>query len=782
MSSQTMSNRKSQKGTLQKRLALFLLILLTGIVVITLTVVWRSTFNHLTEQLNSQFKTATAVVEDRIFNLAEFLESNLEPVAKDFTTKQLISSARKDPTSLSAAMDNYQENRWGTDVYWVLDAELQPLVSSQGTAPISQEIILNLANDGAHWYQSGGVFYLMRAVPVRFVELSGQINAWIVAGIRADKLFDGKLVALTDMQVSLFHFDSKKVIASTFDDVKVDSFDVSNNIKDAKINDRVYLYVTSPLGDWIESPVMLVMAKNEAKAYLSSQMLIKELFAILILAGVLAWIAAVIVSRGITGPLIKLIDIARNISKGTYIENFPSSNAREVQTLSLAISDMQHGIVEREKAINELAFFDELTGLPNRLQFNQHIENHIDEMPDCRLIVATLDIDRFKEINDTVGHEIGDQLLQLVSRRLASFSDNRPFFARLSGDEFGIVFSQAGQEHVEPLAKSVVCLFEQPFAINDLVLDIDCSVGVAVYPDNAKTHQGLLQCADIAMYSCKEQHYRYAIYEPSLNRYSVMRLSLMSELKGALGDGQLQLHYQPKVSLATDRVETVECLIRWIHPEHGFVSPDEFIPLAEQTGAIRYVTNWALKQTCKTLCEWREKGIILGAAVNISAMDLVDMRLPTYIAQLLTEYNLSPDVLTLEVTESAVMSDPDSAFKALNILKTMGITLSIDDFGTGYSSMAQLKKMPVHELKIDKTFVLDLAKNKDDQIMVKTLVSLASNLSLKTVAEGVEDAETLSLLKQFNCTKAQGFYMSKALPAEDFEIWLETYMNQGLAS
>jgi diguanylate cyclase (GGDEF)-like protein len=528
----------------------------------------------------------------------------------------------------------------------------------------------------------------------------------------------------------------------------------------------------------LSESLFLILAKNEANAYLSNQILRNELIIVLFLAAVLAWFAAILVSRSITRPLEELIKIARNISKGKYIDSFPSSGTREVETLSKAINNMQVGIVEREKAINKLAFFDELTNLPNRIQFNQVIEKHIQQNPTNQLIVLTMDVDRFKEINDTVGHEIGDTLLQLIAQRLTVYTDFNPFIARLSGDEFGIVFDIVdivNIEKIDSIASNVVALFEPPFTINELVLDIDCSIGISVYPEDASTHQGLLQCADIAMYSCKEQHYRYAIYKPELNQYSVMRLNLMSELKGALKEGQLQLHYQPKLSLLENQIHTVECLIRWTHPEHGFVAPDEFIPLAEQTGAIRYVTNWALDTACRELQTWRNQGIQLGVAVNISAMDLVDMSLPTYIAELLTKYELSSDVLTLEVTESAVMSDPDSAFKALNILKDMGITLSIDDFGTGYSSMAQLKKMPVHELKIDKTFVLDLASNKGDQVMVKTLISLAKNLSLKTVAEGVEDKETLNLLSGYGCTKAQGFYMSKALPVEQFNVWYQEF-------
>ena len=547
-----------------------------------------------------------------------------------------------------------------------------------------------------------------------------------------------------------------------------------------QVDEEVYLYVTSHFGDWMKTTTSLVLAKNQRSAYLSNEALLTELVMVLAIAALLAWIAAYFVSSSIAKPLSELIRIAQNISKGTYITTFPSANAREVETLSTAISDMQDGIKEREKAIHQLAFFDELTGLPNRLQFIQSINDHIAEKPASGLIVLTLDVDRFKEINDTVGHEIGDELLQLIAQRLQTYTDHLAFFARLSGDEFGLVVDSNDEAVAEHLAQNVVGLFERPFSINDLVLDVDVSVGVAVFPKDAETQQGLIQCADIAMYSCKDQHYHYAVYQAELNQHSVMRLNLMSELKGALSEGQLQLYYQPKLSLSNQCIETVECLVRWIHPEHGFVPPDEFIPLAEQTGAIRALTNWALDSACKQLSDWQQSNLNLGAAVNISAMDLVDMSLPTYIAELLTKYQLSPGKLTLEVTESAVMTDPDSAYKALNILRTMGITLSIDDFGTGYSSMAMLKKMPVHELKIDKAFVLDLATNQEDQAMVKMLIMLARNLGLSTVAEGVEDAKTLALLSAYGCTKAQGFYLTKALPVDSFNQWYDSFSNEKL--
>jgi diguanylate cyclase (GGDEF)-like protein len=777
-----MSKSPHRYLSLQRRMAFIFLLLLSLMVLVTVLFVWRATYNHSTEQLLSHIRTSASVVKEKISSNASVLNSNLSTLVKDFSIKQLIATAAEDKKSLYSAMENFQA-RSQADIFWVLDADYGQLVSSQTNSEMDEGWITILRQPGLHWYAHEQQFYLLAAAPLKFVESSVQNNAWLVMGISADKLFDQKLVSLTDMQISVYHHDSATIITSTFApelalELSQQNIDISPTILKLKLADENYIYASSQLGTWRQSPVFTLLATQETKAYLSTQSLIEQLAIILSVAGVLALITAMLMSRTITRPLEDLIAIARKISLGQYVKQFPHSNTKEVVTLTAAINDMQNGIIEREKEINHLAFFDELTGLPNRIQFSQHINASIDHRIAKKLIVLAMDVDRFKEINDTMSHQKGDQLLQMIAQRLATYAGNKPFIARLGGDEFGIVFNDCEDQQAHVIAKSIVALFEQPFSIDDLNLDIDVSIGVAVYPENAITEQGLLQCADIAMYSCKEQHFRFALYHPDLNKHSVLRLSLMSELKGALTAGQLKLYYQPKLTLQDNKISTAECLIRWIHPEHGFIAPDDFIPLAEQTGAIRHVTHWVLNAACAQLKLWQLKQLNLSLAVNISAMDLVDMQLPAYIAELLVKYGLSAHLLTLEVTESAVMGNPENALQALNTLRAMGVILSIDDFGTGFSSMAQLKKMPVHELKIDKAFVLELANNQDDQIMVKTLVSLAQNLSLQTVAEGVEDLATLQFLQSINCTKAQGYYLSKALPAEQFELWYHNFHQQ----
>lgn len=769
-----------RQGSLQSRMSLIFLLLLTMIVLVTLYLVRTATYEHSTTQLLGRIETSASVVRDKIGNRTEALSTGLQTLAKDFSIKQLIATAQEDELSLMSAMSNYQR-RLDADNYWVLKPDFEPIVSSIKSEldhPIPASL---LVEPGIHWYQQDGIFYLLQSTPVKYVENSAKVNAWVIMGIEASKIFSQELVKLTDMQISMLQKEENLIVGSTLSAEQQTWLDVPGIILDEGlhsllIDDESYIYSSEGLGVWLDSPVYIVLARNEDKAYLSSKSLIVQLVIVLVMAAILALFGAMLMSRGITRPVKDLVSAAQQISEGKYVEQFPNSNTTEMKTLSSAISDMQQGIKEREEEINRLAFFDTLTQLPNRNQFNQHIKNAIEKQPNEQLIVLMLDLDRFKEINDTVGHDFGDQLLILIAQRLITYTVNDAFFARLGGDEFGIAFTAVKGNKADSLALSILQLFEQDFAIGELVLDIDCSIGVAVYPTDADSAQGILQCADIAMYSCKDQHHQYAIYKPELNKHSVLRLNLMSELKGALVEGQLVLHYQPKLSIKENRISTVECLIRWIHPEHGFISPDDFIPLAEQTGAIRHVTHWALNTACQQLQTWQAQGLDFGMAVNISALDLVDMKLPTYIASLLTKYKLSPHLLTMEVTESAVMSDPENALNALNTLRTMGILLSIDDFGTGYSSMAQLKDMPVDELKIDKAFVLDLASNEADKVMVKTIVSLAQNLSMTTVAEGVEDLATLDYLREIGCTKAQGFYLTKALPAEKFEEWYRDFL------
>lgn len=763
---------KSRLNSLRVRiLSLFLLVVMV-ILFVTVYIVRSATYEHSTEQVMTHAQTSASVVRDKLTNQANQLNNSLVDISKNFSLMKLFADAREDQASLTSAMQNYQ-NRLHADFFIVVDDQLSVLAASmQTTSSIEAQW---LETKGLAWQSLQQKIYLVKAAPIKFVAKSTNINGWIIMGLDASKMISQELYVLTDMHVSLINpLSSPAIFASTFDSKtqqQLSSLKLSTSafLQDVTLGGDLHKYAMEPLST--NSPYYIMLATPENSAYLSYNSLIVQVFVLLAIAATLALLAALLLSNTITRPIDVLVAAARRISEGKIADKFPHSSTNEVNSLSFAIKDMQDGIRRREEQINELAFFDKLTGLPNRNQFNAQLKETINQSNGQKVLIAMMDIDRFKDINDTVGHNIGDKLLTLVAARLVNYSNGKEFYARLGGDEFGMIFSAPENIDAKAIACDIESMFENPFNLDGLVLDVEASIGLATYPNDAQDPQGLMQCADIALYSCKGNHYSYAVYQESLNKHSVQRLNLMSELKEALAAGELELYYQPKLTIAKNSFDTVECLIRWIHPEHGFIPPDEFIGLAEQTGAIRHVTSWGLREALKQHKEWKKAGHNFGMAVNISALDLVDMKLPKYVEGLLEEFSVAPEMLTLEVTESAIMSEPQSAIKALNTLRNMGIVLSIDDFGTGFSSMAQLKKMPVDELKIDKAFVLDLATNQEDKVMVKTLVTLAQNLGMKTVAEGVEDQEALDYLTEIGCTKGQGFYLSRPLPINKFNEW-----------
>jgi len=387
--------------------------------------------------------------------------------------------------------------------------------------------------------------------------------------------------------------------------------------------------------------------------------------------------------------------------------------------------------------------------------------------------VLVMDIDRFRDINDTLGHLAGDRILKQAALRLGHICREQDELARLSGDEFAVLLSPLDAREISALVGHYRAPFAEPFETEGISLDVNLTVGVALHPDHGQNAGTLLQRAEIAMYLAKSRRHPFMVYNPQLDRHSLLRLTLMAELRAAIERNELALYVQPKLDLRAWRIIGVECLVRWVHPEHGFVAPDEFIPLAEQTGNIRHLTAWIIAAALDWSRRWHDAGFELKVAVNLSTVDLLDPAFPERVGALLSALRLSAQSLILEVTESAVMEDPDKAIPVLRQLREQGIGLSIDDYGTGYSSMAQLKRLPVDELKIDKSFVKDVVDNPDDAVIVRSTIELGHNMDLVVVAEGVEDEKTLEWLSRFGCDLAQGYYLSKPMPAKDLVGWLE---------
>jgi diguanylate cyclase (GGDEF)-like protein/PAS domain S-box-containing protein len=429
-----------------------------------------------------------------------------------------------------------------------------------------------------------------------------------------------------------------------------------------------------------------------------------------------------------------------------------------------------------EEMVQHMAFYDTLTELPNRNMLHDRLLNAIrtDSGEGKPMALLLMDLDHFKEINDTLGHHRGDLLLKELGSRLKSVLFEPDMVARLGGDEFAILVSRLAKvEDVNLVIRKIQGALESPFVIESLPVAVEASIGIALYPEHGENPDSLMQRADVAMYMAKETGSGYVIYDTKLDQHSPRRLALIGELRQAIEKDQLLLHYQPKISLKTHRVVGMEALVRWQHPEYGFVPPDQFILPAEQTGLIHPLTRWVLNAAIRQCQAWRQAGLKIPVSVNLSARNLHDPQLADHLAELLKTHGGMPEQLELEITESAIMADPQRALEAITRLRAMGLRFALDDFGIGYSSLAYLKKLPVDTIKIDKSFVIDMAKDEDDVLIVLSTINLAHNLGLKVVAEGVETEKIWDRLFAFGCDAAQGYYMSKPLPAADLTRWLK---------
>ena len=429
--------------------------------------------------------------------------------------------------------------------------------------------------------------------------------------------------------------------------------------------------------------------------------------------------------------------------------------------------------IERTRAMHD-SLHDALTGLPNRLlladRFDQALLGSKRSGDSTGLLLV--DLDRFKEVNDTFGHHHGDGLLTQIGPRLRAVLRETDTIARLGGDEFAVLLP-----HVTDLAAAVdiarklLVTLAAPFTVEGVSLDIEASIGVVLSGDHGHDPTTLLQRADIAMYAAKAQNLGVCVYDADLNGHSPAKLALLGELRRALELDQLLLHYQPKVSISTSEVVGAEALVRWQHPDRGLIFPDAFIPVAEHTGLIKPLTTYVLKAALAQAKTWMDAGQPLMVSVNLSARNLLDEGLPNEVAGLLTSTGVPAELLELEVTESAIMTEPVRAQRLLEALAALGVRLSIDDFGAGYTSLGQLKHLPITELKIDKSFVMTMTEDTSNSLIVHSVVDLGHNLGLTIVAEGVESAAALAVLRDYDCDIAQGYHLSRPIPAAAFDSW-----------
>jgi len=441
-----------------------------------------------------------------------------------------------------------------------------------------------------------------------------------------------------------------------------------------------------------------------------------------------------------------------------------------------------------EEALAHQALHDGLTGLPNRTLLTDRLERALlaAERGQAPVALLLLDLDRFKDVNDTFGHHHGDRLLREVTQRLGGLVRETDTVARLGGDEFAVVLAEADAAGAVRVARQVIDALDTPFGLDGHTMHVGVSIGIAIYPTHGADAATLVRRADVAMYLAKRTQSGYAVYDAAQDQHSARRIALVTALRRAIPAGDLTLHYQPQLALgdgppgAQDqplrrsrrRLTGVEALVRWRHPERGLIPPDEFIPLAEATGLIKGLTERVLALALSQCCAWRRAGLRLPVSVNLSAWNLRDPRLVQTVAELLQAHDVPPAWLRLEMTESAIMADTERAVAVLSQLVALGVRVSVDDYGTGYSSLGYLKRLPVDELKIDKSFVRDMARDETDAAIVRSTVGLAHTLGLRVVAEGVEDEATWAQLAAMGCDAAQGYIISRPVTAHALGRWL----------
>lgn len=509
-----------------------------------------------------------------------------------------------------------------------------------------------------------------------------------------------------------------------------------------------------------------------------------------------AFLASLMLQKTTLMPIRLLTRQLQTILKN---KDYPKESAMiqgegEVRCLAQVFNEMSGELNQMYTALEKMAFIDALTQLPNRTFLQQRLEKAItvNSVNNGCFGLLLLDLDGFKEINDTLGHPVGDILLKQVGERLRKTLEScgslcnlatravEPAMhdvtlARLGGDEFAVLMPTLmdSQEAIS-LAQEITEVLQAPFSVEGTVVAIGGSIGITFFPEHGTESDTLLRRADVALYIAKHTRNAYAVYDPAHDQNSVGQLSLRAELRSAIDKGGLCLYYQPKLHIDTGRIIGVEAMVRWPHPQRGLLSPDKFLPLAERGGLMGALTQWVISQALHQHLDWRRKGLDLKIAVNVSARVLYDLRLPDQIGQQLKKLDVPPSALELEITEDAIMVDPQRALDILSRLDAMRIKLSIDDFGTGYSSLGYLKRLPVDEIKIDRSFVKGMVESRSDAAIVRATIDLAHNLGLNVVAEGVETPEVLAMLDDMGCDTAQGYYIGYPIAADEIFSWMAT--------
>ncbi|EDY86994.1 diguanylate cyclase/phosphodiesterase [gamma proteobacterium HTCC5015] len=739
---------------------------------ITLAVLF-ATERNVQARVEQQMLVGEKVLQALIETRQNLLTGSAQILTSDFGFKKAV--AVGDRATTESALSN-QARRIGADLMLLLSLEGDIMARDSNTAIDSQQMppLANMAlskGKVAGFSRIGDDLYQVIVLPVK----APTPIALTVVGFRVDQELAEKLKELTNLDIAFItHASRDEVTASTLDESQVLKAD--NEIHGLSFfSQRVSHIKSSSEFDLLWGGSMdVVLLSHLDSVYRDFDRLSLQIVGTALVAVLLSLILAAISSKRLVEPVSKLASGARRIARGHYEEPVEAdSEVLELSELSQAINGMQDEIRQREEKILYQANHDHLTGLLLSAKLLQSLRGELSNLREFALL--TIGSPQLRDINNAFGHEVGDACLVEVAKRLEPFTASQSHACRIR-NYFKLRIDDVS--NLETLMHDVIATLEMPYWVQGLRLQMNFNIGVAHYPDQADDADSVWRRSNMALDTATSEQLKIGYYRDGEDQKRTARVELINDLRKQLQNkeqGEVFMAYQPKRRLDDNTVSHAEALIRWVHPELGFVSPEDFIPLAEQTGLINELSRWVVSQVAAQIARWRSQGIRMSVAINLSAEDLFNAETRLHIEKVLHDFDLEPSAISFEVTESAVIRDNGDERNLIGDLRDKGFSIAVDDFGTGYSSLEQLKKVPVSHLKIDKSFVLQLAQNREDQIIVRSTIELAHQLGLEVIAEGVEDAQSEQLLKEYGCDWVQGYYLAKPMNADDFNEWLASH-------
>ena len=709
--------------------------------------------------------------------------NTVSALAADYGFKRAIGTG--DKLTIESALTNHAR-RAGADIALLFDNDGQLIASTGDATKISSQFqrILGPARDndfGKTALVVDGVGCEIFTVPVR----APLPVAWLAMGFAITDSYAQRLSDLTGLHASIVANSGEgppQVIASSLTGPTRDAlasataFVSLNDPSTISIAGAEHLVIGRPLNAG-ESALTVLLTNSVADAMAPYQLLQTAAIALGTLPLLLALAGAVLLSRTLTRPIKKLVDAARRMQAGNYDEPVIIHTGDEFDQFAEAFNSMQNEIAQREERISYQSRHDSLTGLHNRDFALERLGIEISSArgENCQLAVMVITLNALTEIAETLGHDIADDYIRQAATQLRSYLASPYTLARLETDSFLAILPGLGSDEATDVADQLIAKLGTDVALPDITVTVRPGIGIAVYPDHGERHDQLLHRATIAGSRSNRTEQPIGVYQRGDDEKLLRRMTLVQDLRRATRHQELKLYYQPKVWVSDGSVCGAEALVRWDHPTFGWLGPNEFIPILEQSGNISVLTRWALAATVRECAGWRNDGLDLTLSVNFSAQDLLDNDLPWFVQDVLQEADVAPESLIIEITEEAMVRNFAQATTVLRRLREMGIKISIDDFGTGYSSLAQLKNLPVDEIKIDRSFISELPDNAADAAIVRAATDLAHNLGLECVAEGVENGAAFRWIRENGVERAQGFYFSEPLPAEVFGRWARDF-------